>query len=116
MPIIINSPYSGHPVKIRDQDINRAVRDEEGRVFYVVPRANGEGHYAAPTRKGSAKDEERYDKLETKMATTEAHVKAQAPAHDATGKRRSGSLRRRLVQLVILAALLGAAYYAFLLR
>ena len=33
MPIVINSPFSGKPVKIRDQDVGRAVKDEEGRIF-----------------------------------------------------------------------------------
>lgn len=111
MPITINSPYSGRPVKLRDQDIGRAVRDEEGRVFYVVQRASGEGYYAALTRKGSAKDEERYDSLATKMASSQENVQAQAAAvHDATGKRRP-SLVRRLVGVILLLVVLAAIWY-----
>jgi hypothetical protein len=114
MPITINSPFSGRPVKIRDQDIGRAVRDEEGRVFYVVPRRRGEGYYSAPTRKGSAKDEERYDKMETRLAQVEQQVQAQAAAvHDATGRRRANPLARLVLLLVVLAGLAAGGYFAF---
>lgn len=111
MPITINSPYSGRPVKLRDQDVGRAVRDEEGRVFYVVQRASGEGYYAALTRKGSPKDEERYDSLATKMAHSQEQVKKEvAVVHDATGKRRP-SMLRKLVGVAVLLIVLAAIWY-----
>lgn len=115
MPITINSPYSGLPVKIRDQDISRAVRDEEDRIFYVVPRESGNGYYAAPTRKGSAKDEQRYDAMQQKMGEVQQQVTAQHTAvHDATGRRRSFRQRPvgRLIVLVLLVAALVVAGYA----
>lgn len=116
MPITINSPYSGRPVKIRDQDIGRAVRDEEDRIFYVVARASGEGYYAAPTRKGSDKDEQRYDSMQQKMDSTQEQVTQQHQAvHDATGRRRRSPLLRRLVLLLILAVLAVAGYAAYFL-
>ncbi len=67
MPLTILSPHSGKPVKIRDQDVGRAVRDEEKRVFYALPRPGGGGHYGALTRNGSEKDLARYDALEAKV-------------------------------------------------
>ena len=45
MPIVVNSPYSGESVKIRDQDVGRAVKDRDGKVFYVLPRSDGSGYY-----------------------------------------------------------------------
>lgn len=51
----INSPYSGDPVKIRTTDIGRAVKDTEGRIFYVLPRSDGKGYYSSITRKGGPK-------------------------------------------------------------
>ena len=109
MPIVINSPHSGRPVKIRDEDIGRAVRDQDGRVFYVVPRPNGEGYYAALTRKGSAKDEERYDKLETRIEQVQEQVDAQSQAvHDATGKRRTRPGLRAIAILIIVAGLVAS--------
>lgn len=109
MSLTIHSPHSGHPVRIRDEDIGRAVRDEENRIFYVVPRASGEGHYGAITRKGSAKDEERYDRLAlnpAKVAAAHAAQAAAAPAHDATGgRKRRRPLRRAVLTLVVLGGL-----------
>ncbi|MEM8737685.1 MAG: hypothetical protein AAGG38_04305 [Planctomycetota bacterium] len=117
MPITVNSPYSGRPVKIRDQDLGRAVRDEEGRIFYVVARAEGDGYYAAPTRKGSAKDEQRYDALETKMDAAQVQVDLQhAAVHDATGRRRRGSRARWLVVVLLLLVVGAAAYYGVVYR
>ena len=40
MPITIFSPHSGNQVKVRDQDAGRAVKDEEGRIFYVLPKSD----------------------------------------------------------------------------
>jgi len=117
MPLTIHSPHSGHPVKIRDEDIGRAVRDEENKIFYVVPRASGEGFYGAITRKGSAKDEERYDRLalnpaKVAAANTAAAAAASAPPpHDATGgSKRRRPLRRAVLTLLLLGGLaVGAA-------
>jgi peptidylprolyl isomerase len=118
MPLIIHSPYSGRPVKVRDEDVGRAIRDEEGRVFYVVPRA-GEGYYAAPTRKGSAKDEARYDEMAGKMQQAEKASTDERSGrlrgfrgHDATGRRRTAPIRL-LALLMIVAALAAGGYFAW---
>lgn len=110
MPITINSPYSGRPVKIRDQDIGRAVRDEEGRIFYVLKRSDGKGYYSSPTRAGGAKDEARYLEMADKMATaldtgqqlSEAQLKQ---VHDATGKARGGGRKLAFVILILIVLL-----------
>ena len=109
MPITIHSPYSGRPVKVRDGDIGRALRDEENRVFYVVPRRDGNGYYAALTRKGSDKDEQRYEEMLAKGQTAKevGAERSKAQVHDATGPGRPGT-RRRAVYLVIIVLVLAA--------
>lgn len=116
MPIIVNSPYSGLPVKVRDQDVNRALRDEEGRVFYAVPRSDGSGYYGSPTRQGSAKDEQRAAELAAKMAQSHKSgaEESRKQIHDATGKRRGG-LRRLVILLIIFAAIVAGVWF-FLFR
>jgi hypothetical protein len=107
MPITVLSPFSGNPVKVRDQDLGRAVRDEAGRIFYVIPKPDGQGYYAAPTRAGNPKDLERYLALESKTDAARDNTREQvASIHDATGRRRgvSGKLVV-LVLFLILAAL-----------
>lgn len=112
MPIIVNSPYSGQPVKIRDQDIGRAVRDEENRVFYALPRSDGSGYYTAPTRQGGPKDEARYDGMAIKQAGAAKEMQRQAAAlHDQTGKRKSK--RGKLVLLVMLLIIIALAAYGW---
>ena len=129
MPLIVFSPHSGKPVKIRDADVGRAVRDEAGRIFYVVPRPEGRaggaggaggdgGHYAALTRHGSDKDLERYEKIERgeatlASATTEPAPAAAAPAHDARGVGRRPGLIGRIVALILLLAVLLGAYLTY---
>ena len=70
-PVTILSPYSGRPVKVREHDLGRAIRDEQGRVFYVVEDPE-HGRYAARTRKGSQKDLERYREIESASLSSKA--------------------------------------------
>lgn len=106
-PVTILSPYSGRPVKIREHDLGRALRDEQGRVFYVVEDPE-HGRYAARTRKGSPKDLQRYREIESGVAKLEGDIElSDAPAmqaHDATG-----SKRRNPVGLLLLVFVLAAA-------
>jgi len=97
---------------VREQDLGRAIRDEEGRVFYVV-EDDEHGRYAARTRKGSDKDLERYRALQSKIATLEGEPKARtnAPAFDATGKKRRNPAGIFLLLVVLLAA---AGAYVYL--
>lgn len=107
MPITVLSPFSGNPVKIRDQDLGRAVRDEAGRIFYVLEKPDGGGYYAAPTRAGGPKDLDRYLALESKTDVARDNTREQvAQIHDATGKRRGNSGRLVVIVLLIALALL----------
>ena len=114
-PAIILSPYSGRPVKVREQDLGRALRDEQGRVFYVVEDPE-HGRYAARTRKGSPKDLERYREIEAKTAQLDDHTQPTrddlAQAHDAAGKKRKNPAG--LLLLVVIAAVLVALGYVYL--
>lgn len=112
MPIVIHSPFSGKPIKVRDEDIGRAIRDEEKRIFYVVERPDGNGYYAAPTRAGGPKDIERYEKIMAKAVAGGGHsreVQAQN-AHDATGRKRANK-RGKLVILLLFIFVAAVAYY-----
>jgi hypothetical protein len=110
MPITVNSPYSGQPVKLRDQDIGRAVRDEENRVFYVLERNDGSGYYSAITRQGGLTDEQRYDEMAGKMQRSEHHVQEETAVHTQVAGRRKSS-RGKLVILFLLIVVLALAYY-----
>ncbi|MFK7790030.1 MAG: FKBP-type peptidyl-prolyl cis-trans isomerase [Phycisphaeraceae bacterium] len=114
-PVTILSPYSGRPVKIREHDLGRALRDEQGRVFYVVEDPE-HGRYAARTRKGSDKDLQRYRQIESGVAKledgptlSEAQVQQ---AHDATGKTRRNPVG--LLAMLVIIALVAAAGYVYL--
>ena len=112
MPIVILSPYSGRPVKMRDKDIGRSVRDEENRVFYAVARSDGQGYYASITRNGSEKDEQRYLALLKKDAVADVHKREELakPIHDAMGRKPRGRLGRRVVLVIILGVIAWAAW------
>lgn len=112
MPITILSPYSGKPVKVRDQDVGRAIRDEEGRIFYIVEDEAG-GPYAAMTRKGSEKDLARYRKLTAGGAVADQRAKENVLAiHDATGTKRRNPIGI-LILLILVAAVIAGAYVYF---
>ncbi len=111
MGITVNSPFSGKPVKVRDQDVGRAVRDEENRIFYVLPKSDQTGYYGAPTRAGGPKDEQCAIEMEAKLATAQqaSQAAARPPVHDATGKKRSG-IGSKILLLALIAAAAAAAY------
>jgi len=109
MAMIVHSPHDGQAVKVRDQDLQRAIRDGEGRIFYAVKRSDGQGYYGSFTRKGSDKDEQRYlDMLEKTPRDREVGAQRSAQqVHDATGQP-SGPGVMRWVLLLIVAALIAA--------
>ncbi|GAB4107943.1 MAG: hypothetical protein Kow00105_12660 [Phycisphaeraceae bacterium] len=113
MAIIVHSPYDGQPVKVRDQDLGRAIRDGEGRVFYAVKRSDGQGYYGALTRKGSDKDEKRYLEMLEKMETARSvgKVRTEAQLHDATGKKSGPSLLAWLGLLIVAAIIAAVTWY-----
>lgn len=109
MAIIVNSPFSGEPVKVRDQDAGRAVRDEEGRIFYVLPRSDGNGYYGSITRAANTKDEQRALEMESKLAVSRGAVHDQV---DVVRSRGGRGLRGKLV-VAILAILVAILAYLF---
>lgn len=114
MWFIVRSPHDGREVKVRDKDVGRAIRDGEGNLFYVLPRANGQGHYGSLTRLGGPEQESRYDT----MLAQEGHAQQLASeatsraVHDARGKPRRGPLAK-LAAIATLAAALAGGYLYF---
>ncbi|MCX5662663.1 MAG: FKBP-type peptidyl-prolyl cis-trans isomerase [Planctomycetota bacterium] len=111
MPITVLSPYSGKQVKVRDNDAGRAVRDEEGRIFYVMPKSDGTGYYGATTRAGNAKEEARALELESKVAVGQGEAKSRNV--EMQEMRKPGRSMKGPVILLVLVALLAAAGWAF---
>jgi len=134
MAIEVYSPHSGHPVKAREEDVGRAIRDEGGRVFYVLPRLAGGGHYGSLTRAGSENEEARYDDLARRIEAGEFVPEPVEPAeagagsanagaakagtgrsprpHDATGRRRISPTRLAIFILALLVLLAAASWLA----
>ena len=112
MAITVNSPYSGKPVKVRDQDVKRAVRDEEGRIFYVLPKSDGSGFFGSMTRAGGEKEERRAAAAQAKAdQMAEQATRVQQAPHDSTGRRRGGW--RGLLVIVILVVIVAILTYLF---
>ncbi len=115
MPLIVHSPFSGRPIKVRNQDVGRAVRDDEGRIFYPIARSDGQGYYGARTRHGSAQDERHYFELlanHTSVAESQTRSNVET-VHDATGRPQRRPRRWVIVLLLILiAATAGYGYWA----
>jgi len=106
MAITVYSPYNGQPVEVRDQDVGRAVKDGDGRTFYVLAKSDGTGYYGAITRMGGQKDEDRANELEYKATRLQGRVDDEFDAV-ADAPRRSGSHRGTIVVLVFFAAIGG---------
>ncbi len=115
MALIVHSPHDGQEVKVRDQDLQRAIRDSEGRIFYAVKRSDGQGYYGSFTRKGSDKDEQRYlDMLEKTQRAREVGAELSAQqVHDATGKPAGPGIMRWILLLVVAALIAAISWYVF---
>ena len=107
MAITVNSPYSGHPVEVRDQDVGRVVRDDDGRIFYVIRKRDGH-YYGSKTRAGGSNEEYHAHEIEQELNTAEPAVMG---GRDATDKQRRG-LRGVLV-VILLAAIVTVLCYLF---
>ena len=114
MALIVHSPHDGQEVKVRDQDLQRAIRDSEGRIFYAVKRSDGQGYYGSFTRKGSDKDEQRYLEMleKTQKARETGAERSAQQIHDATGRPAGPGVMRWLL-LLVLAALIAAVTWYF---
>ncbi len=110
MSIEVNSPFNGQPVKIRPQDVGKAVRDSEGRIFYALPKSDGSGYYGAMTKAGGEKDEQRALKAEERSEVARGVSKARSAQEmsSARSSKKSGGM----LKLIIVLAILGAAAWA----
>ena len=109
MGIIVKGPFSGKPVKVRDNDAGRAVKDEEGRLFFVLPKSDGSGYYGSITRAGNPKEEARALEMEEKEGANRVNVEAQ---NEARPRKSSGGGMGKVVFLLIVVAVLAAAGWA----
>ena len=111
MAIIVKSPFSGKDVKVRDNDAGRAVKDEEGRIFYVLPKSDGSGYYGSITRSGSgaARDESRNEEMEDKVAVARGNVHENVEASRGGG----GGMAGKVIVLVFILAVLGFGAWVF---
>ena len=117
MAITIYSPHSGRPVMVREQDVGRAVRDDSGRVFYVLQKQDGGGHYGSRTRIGGAEQEQHAAAMAAAPAPAPAEAEVQdrpsVQVHDARGRGRPGRWRRVVILVLLLVAASAAGYYAW---
>ncbi|WP_145446947.1 hypothetical protein [Mucisphaera calidilacus] len=112
MSITVRSPHSGVPVTVRTEDVGRALRDESGRVFYVVAKSEGEGHYGSRVRGGSEADEARsagWDAGEALPAVAEGGEGG--VVHDARGVQRRSGVGVWVVVLVVVAGLAAGGWW-----
>lgn len=106
MSITVYSPYNSRPVEVREQDVGRAVKDSDGRTFYVLAKSDGTGYYGAMTRMGGPKDEDRALEIEFKVNRGQGRVDDEFEAVSEAPRRR-GSNRGTIVVIVFLAVVGG---------
>jgi len=113
MALIVHSPHDGQEVKVRDQDLQRAIRDSEGRIFYAVRRSDGQGYYGSFTRKGSDKDEQRHLSMleKTQKARETGAERSAQQVHDATGKPSGSGVMRWIILWVVAALIAAVSWY-----
>ena len=104
--IYVNSPHDNNPVKVLEKDIGRAVKDNEGRTFYVLPKSDGSGYFGAFSRADAAKEEA--DALHRESQEQRAAEAAAAPVHVVGHSQRSGG--KMLILLILLALIAGGIY------
>ena len=107
MSIEVRSPHNGEMVKVMPKDVGKAVKDSDGRVFYVMPKSDGSGYFAAITRAGAEKDEARSERADNRMA---AHQEAARERDTSVKKGRIHSKPYRLYLVVAVVVILGAYF------
>lgn len=113
MGITVINPHNGEEMKVRDNDAGRAVKDREGRIFYVLPKKDGSGYYGALTRAGSEKEEARNQEMEEKRAGAQSNKENQWEGRSSSGGG-IGSLIGKLIKLLVVLAVLGGLAWAVL--
>ena len=111
MTITVNSPFTGRPVKIREKDVGRAVKDEDGGIFYVLAKSDGSGYYGAPTRHGGEKDEARAETHESRLSKAGQVAARRDHLHREPSRRVGGKGKLFLVLLALIAATMAWAVF-----
>ncbi len=125
--ITVYSPYSGTEVKIRPQDVGKAVKDKDGKMFYVLNRPDGNGFYCAMTRAGGDRDIQKYDHMMGRLNKTQqaAYKQSQKPLAEDAGRQKKRDRQRRqgyagpsggglgglIKTVIVLGILAGVAYW-----
>ena len=112
--IEVRSPHTGRPVRLREKDVGRTVRDGDGNIFYALECADGNGHYGSLTRVGGEEQERNYFEMIEKEehAKDVADTATQQQVHDARGQKRKSS---PLVKLLLLLIVIGLAVAIYLI-
>lgn len=114
MSITILNPHNQEPFKVRDVDLGRAVKDKQGRIFYVLRDPDG-GCYAALTRVGGEKELNRYREMEArsgfKQENKEIVAMKEESIADRVTKVRSRRSKGKMLVVLILLAIVGGAIY-----
>ncbi len=110
MGITVINPHNGEEMKVRDGDAGRAVKDKEGRIFYVMPKKDGTGYYGALTRAGSEKEEARNKEMEEKRAGAQSNVQTEWQSKPSGGGGCFATIKKTIKLLIVLAVLAGLAW------
>jgi hypothetical protein len=114
MGITVINPHNGEEMKVRDGDAGRAVKDREGRIFYVMPKKDGSGYYGALTRAGSDKEEARNKEMEDKVSGSQANKQTEWQSRPSGGGGGFFATIFKLIKLlIVLAVLAGLAWAVF---
>lgn len=111
MEIKVNSPHSGRPVIVREADVGRALRDENGKVFYVLRQSDDKGYYGSRTRGGGSQDERNYIEISTRSSEADLSESA-PPMHDLTGNCGPRSRGKLVILVLVVIALVIALLWA----
>lgn len=104
MEIKVNSPHGGRPVIVREADVGRALRDESGKVFYVLRQSDDKGYYGSRTRAGGSQEERNYIEISTRSSEADL-CESPPPMHDLTGNRRPSSRGKLVILVLVVIAL-----------
>jgi hypothetical protein len=113
MGITVINPHNGEEMKVRDNDAGRAVKDKEGRIFYVLPKSDGSGHYGALTRAGSAKEEARNQEMEEKIKGARKNTEQEWQSRAPSGGGFMKTVMKVIRLLLFLAILAGLGWAVF---
>jgi len=106
MSISVISPFTGEQIKVRPQDVGKAVEDRMNHKFYVLERPDGSGYYAAPTKAGGRRDIDKYDAMLAKAdrAKSTGRQRSQVQIDAARGSRSGNKMKLVLLVIILIVA------------